>query len=75
MIAEHGVRMVRGMAGSAEAYWARMLDGELIQHSFWLFETEENARTAEATFARLREMQDAPATFVSVDVCEVVGRA
>jgi hypothetical protein len=75
MIAEHGVRMVRGMAGSAEAYWGRMLDGELIQHSFWLFETEENARTAEATFARLREVQDAPATFVSVDVCEVVGRA
>ncbi len=74
MIAEHGVPMVRGMAGSADAYWARALDGD-IQHSFWLFETQENARRAEATFTRLREMPDAPATFVSVDVCEVVGQA
>jgi hypothetical protein len=75
MIAEHGVAMVEGMAGSAGAYWARALDGELIQHSFWLFDTEENARNAEATFNRLRELPDAPATFLSVDVCEVVGHA
>lgn len=61
------------MAGSAGANWARALDGELIQHSLWLFDTEENARDAEATFNRLREMPDAPATFVSVDVCEIVG--
>ncbi len=74
MIAEHGVPMVHGMAGSGGAYWARALDGELIQHSFWLFDTEENARFAEATFNRLREMPAAPATFVSVDVCEVVGQ-
>jgi hypothetical protein len=51
------------------------LDGGLIQHSFWIFDTEENARTAEATFNRLREMPDAPATFVSVDVCELLGQA
>ena len=44
-----------------------------VQHSFWLFDTEENARDAEATFNRLRDMPDAPATFLSVDVCEVVG--
>ena len=75
MIAEGGVSMVRGMAGSAGAYWARALDDELVQHSFWLFDTEENARNAEATFNRLREMPDALATFVSVDVCEVVGQA
>jgi hypothetical protein len=74
MIAEHGVPMIQGMAGSAGAYWARTVDGELLQHSFWLFDTEENARNAEATFDRLREMPDAPATFVSVDVCEVVGQ-
>jgi hypothetical protein len=67
--------MVRGMPGSAGGWWARNLDGELIQHSFWLFDTEENARTAEATFNRLREMPDAPATFVSVDVCESLGQA
>ena len=63
------------MASPARFPWARTLDGELIQHSFWLFETEENARTAEATFARLREMPDARGTFVSVDVCEVEGQA
>ena len=76
MIAERGVAMLQGMDGSAGGYWARTLaEGEIIQHSFWLFDTEENARTAEATFNRLRDMPDAPATFVSVDVCEVVGHA
>ena len=75
MIAEHGVAMIQGMAGSAEAYWARAVDGELIQHSFWLFDTEQNARQAETTFNSLREMPEAPAIFVSCDVCEVVGQA
>ena len=75
MIGEHGAAMLRGMSGSVAGYWARSLDGDLVQHSFWLFETEEDARAAEATFNRLREMPDAPATFVSVDVCEVIGQA
>jgi hypothetical protein len=76
MIDEHGVGMVRGMPGSGGGYWARTLDdGELIQHSVWLFDTEQNARIAEATFNQLKEMPDAPATFVSVAVCEVVGQA
>ena len=76
MIADYGIAMVQGMAGSSWGYWSRnTADGELIQHSFWLFDTEENARTAEATFNRLREMPDAPATFVSVDVCELLGQA
>jgi hypothetical protein len=76
MIPERGVPMVQGMAGSAGGYWARALDpDEIIQHSVWLFDTEENARAAEATFNRLREMPEAPATFVSVDVCEIVGHA
>jgi hypothetical protein len=75
MISERGIEMVQGMAGSEGGYWARAIGGELIQHSFWLFDTEANARAAEATFSRLREMPDAPATFVSVDVCEVVGQA
>ena len=74
MIGEHGIPMVRGMAGSAGAYWTRTVDGDgLIQHSFWLFDVEEHARAAEATFVRLRDMPDAPATFVSAEVCEVVG--
>jgi hypothetical protein len=75
MIGEHGVAMVRGMAGSAGGYWARSGTDEIIQHSFWLFDTEEDARAAEATFNMLRDMPDAPATFISVDVCDIVGHA
>ena len=76
MIASHGIAMVQGMAGSSGGYWSRSAaDGELTQHSFWLFDTEENARIAEATFNTLRDMPEAPAVFVSVDVCEVIGEA
>ena len=75
MIGETGVAMLGGMIGSAGGYWARSHGGDIIQHSFWLFDTEENARTAEATFNTLRDMPDAPATFISVDVCEIVGHA
>jgi len=73
MIGEGGVPMLRGMAGSAGGYWARSHEDGIIQHSFWLFDTEENARAAEATFSQLRGMPEAPATFISVDVCEVIG--
>ena len=73
MIGERGVTTLQGMAGSAGGYWARSQGGDIIQHSFWLFDTEENARAAEATFNQLRDMPDAPATFISVDVCEIVG--
>ena len=75
MIGDRGVAMLRGMAGSAGGYWARTSEGELVQHSFWLFDTEDDARAAEATFVTLRDMPDAPATFISVDVCEVIGQA
>ncbi len=75
MIRERGVAMLQGMTGSAGGYWARSVEGELVQHSFWLFDTKENARLAEATFNTLRDMPEAPAAFVSVDVCEVVGHA
>ena len=74
-LAERGAAMVQGMPGSSGGYWARNLDGDDIQHSFWLFDSEENARQAAATFTLLRDMPDAPATFVSVNVCEVVGQA
>ena len=41
MIAEQGVAMVRGMSGSAGGYWSRNIEGgDLVQHSFWLFDTE-----------------------------------
>jgi hypothetical protein len=75
MISNTGVAMLHGMTGSAGGYWARTHGGEIIQHSFWLFDTEENARAAEAVFNKLRDMPDAPATFISVDVCEIVGHA
>jgi len=74
MARKHGPTLVGGMSGSVLAYWARALDdrGRVIQHSFWLFETEEDARAAEAVFSSLREMPEAPAVFVSADVCEVI---
>ena len=76
MIADHGVGMFQAMPGSQSAYWSRPIDPApaLVQHSFWLFDTEANARAAEATFNMLREMPEAPATFISVDVSEVVGQ-
>ena len=74
MVSERGTAMLDSMAGSAGGYWARVLEGDrLIQHSFWLFDTEANARTAESTFNTLRTMPDAPAKFLSVDVCEIIG--
>jgi len=76
MISEMGAAMLHGMAGSQGGYWARVVSGgDLIQHSFFLFDSEEHARAAEATFNSLRALPDAPATFISVDVCEVVGQA
>jgi hypothetical protein len=76
MIASHGVAMIEGMAGAGNAYWSRCeTEGDLIQHSLWLFDTEANARAAEAVFSTLRDMPEAPATFLSVDVCEVIGQA
>jgi hypothetical protein len=76
MIAEHGAELLEGIPGSRGGYWARTVDdGDLIQHSFWLFDTEDGARSAESTFSTLREMPDAPAVFVSVEVCEIVGEA
>ena len=63
------------MPGASGGYWARSGGEEIVQHTFWLFDTEADARSAEATFSQPRDMPDAPATFVSVDVCEVVGQA
>ena len=40
MIGDRGVAMLQGMAGAAGGYWARSLEGDMIQHSFWLFDTE-----------------------------------
>jgi hypothetical protein len=40
MIGGRGVAMLQGMAGAAGGYWARSLEGDMNQHSFWLFDTE-----------------------------------
>ena len=76
MVGERGPAMLRGMTGANGGFWARTVDeGDLVQHSFWLFDSEANARAAETTFNALRDMPEAPAIFVSVDVCEVIGEA
>jgi hypothetical protein len=76
MIERRGVAMVRGFRASRGGYWARTVDGEdLVQYLFWLFDDEEAARAAEATVLTLKETPDAPATFIGVDVCVVVGEA
>jgi hypothetical protein len=54
MIESGGVAMVNRFPGSRGGYWARTLDGdEVVQHSFWLFDDEEGARAAEATYLTL----------------------
>ena len=76
MVGEHGVGMLRAWrARPGDIGRGRWMGRNMIQHSVWLFDTEANARGAEATFNTLREMPDAPATFISVDVCEVIGQA
>lgn len=76
MAREHGPTLVSGMSGGKAAYWARALNdsGKVIQHSFWLFEAEEDARAAETVFNSLRDMSEAPARFISADVCEVIAQ-
>jgi hypothetical protein len=73
MIKERGEAMVKGMAGSRGGYWARPVDSD-TQYSLWLFDTEENARAAAAVFGK-GPPPGAPATMVSVEICEVVGEA
>lgn len=76
MARDGGPPLVAGMSGSKAAYWARAVDDgdDVVQHSFWLFETEMDARAAEAVFNSLRDMPEAPAQFVSADVCEVISQ-
>jgi hypothetical protein len=76
MARDHGPGLVGGMHGSKAAYWARSADtnGDVVQHSFWLFEAEEDARAAQTMFNSLRDIPDAPAEFVSAEVCEVISQ-
>ena len=43
MIVNQGMAMIQGMTGSSGRYWSRSTsEGDIIRHSFWLFDTEEN---------------------------------
>jgi hypothetical protein len=70
LIKERGEAMVRGFAGIVAGYWTRTLDSDL-QHSVWLLDSLENARAAAAVFGN-GPPPGAPATFVSLDISEVV---
>jgi len=72
MLKERGAAMVRGLAGSVVGYWARTIDGD-HQHSIWIFDTLEHARAAAAIFGKGPPPGSA-ATFVSLELCEVVGQ-
>ena len=62
MARDHGPALVGDMSGSKAAYWARCFgdSGEVIQHSFWLFDTEDDARAAETTSTRNGTCQRRP---------------
>ena len=76
MIEGGGIAMLNGFPGSRGGYWARTVGGgEIVQHSFWLFDDADGARAAAAAYGTLRDMPDAPATFISVEIGEVVGQA
>jgi hypothetical protein len=76
MIRDHGEQMLHGLTGSKGGYWTRTVDGWGSHPAFLLaVRNRGRRRLAEATFNTLREMPEAPAVFVSVNVCEVVGEA
>jgi hypothetical protein len=74
MIGETGVAMLRGMIGSAGGYWARSHGGPSSSIPSGSSALRKRP-AAEATFNKLRDVPDAPAMFISVDVCEIVGQA
>jgi hypothetical protein len=63
------------LAGFEGGYWARALDGD-AGHSLMFFDTEANARAAAEQMAQgpPGAPPDPAATFVSVEVCEVVAQ-
>jgi hypothetical protein len=71
LVKDRGEAMLRGLPGSRGGYWVRPLAGDL-QHSFWLFDTEANARAAAEMFGK-GPPPGGPATLVSVELCKVVG--
>jgi hypothetical protein len=73
-VTNRGVAMLQGMDGSAGGWWYRTTEaGDVVQHSLWLFDTEDHARAAEETFEVLHALPTAPT--VSVGVYEVLAEA
>jgi hypothetical protein len=76
LIAEYGVTMLQHMAGSSGGWWYRTLqDGDLVQHSFWLFDTKEHAVAAWEAFHVVRAGPTTPTKTITVDVHEVFAQA
>ncbi len=67
----------KSLAGFMGGHWAPAVDGN-VGHSFLLFDTEANARAAADQIAQgppPGAPPNPPATFLSVEVCEVVAQA
>jgi hypothetical protein len=72
LIKDHGEALVRNMPGAVAGYWARTVEGD-IQHAVWIFDSRENAQAAMNVWGN-GPPAGAPATQVSVELCEIVGR-
>jgi hypothetical protein len=67
------VPTAKNLAGFKSGYWARAVDAD-SGHSLLLFDSEANARAAAKEITE-GPPPGAPATFVSITVCEVVAQA
>ena len=72
LLEEFTVPAAKGLEGLNSGYWARPVDGD-EGHSFLLFDSEANARAAAERIAQ-GPPPDAPVSFTSVSVCEVVAQ-
>ena len=76
LLEELVVPRAKGLAGFKGGHWARVLGGD-VGYSLLLFDTEANARAAADQVAQgppPGAPPDPPATFLSVDVCEVIAQ-
>ncbi len=76
LLEELVVPRAKGLAGFQGGHWARVLGGD-VGYSLLLFDTEANARAAADQVAQgppPGAPPDPPATFLRVDVCEVIAQ-
>jgi hypothetical protein len=75
-VAARGVTLLQRMAGSSGGWWYRTThEGDLVQHSFWLFDTESHAQAAEEAYHEFRAGPLARTSLISVGVHEVFAHA